>query len=197
MKKKILIQVILLLVAVLFISLFYFQYIFKKSEDVSQKQDVPYLNIDSNSSNIIKSIEYVVDDKFGNKYLITAEYGEILENDNNLILMQNVKAFLNFNDEEAVTITSSSALYNISEYDTKFKKNIYIEYGEHEIYCDRLDFLFNEQKIKLYDNINYDNLNTNLLADKMEIDLLSKNTKIYMKNDNEKIKITYKDKNNL
>ena len=196
MNKKIIVQVILLSVIVFFTSLFYFQYIFKKNEDVSQKQDAPNLSIDSNSSNIIKSIEYVVDDKFGNKYLITAEYGEILENDNNLILMQNVKAFLNFNDEKEVIIRSSSALYNISEYDTKFKKDIYIEYGEHKIYCDRMDFLFNEQKIKLYDNINYDNLNTNLLADKMEIDLLSKNTKIYMKNDNKKIKITYKNNGN-
>ena len=125
-----------------------------------------------------------------------AEYGEILEEDSSLILLENVEALLKFDNHEEITIKASSALYNILDYDTNFKKNIFIDYGEHKIGCDYIDLLFKEQKIKLYDNVKYNNLNTNLLADKMEIDLLSKNTKIYMKNANKKIKIIYKDNGN-
>lgn len=197
MNKKLIIQLILSFIIILFISLFYLQYISIENTRIIKNQDKTNLNLEKKSSNnIIENIKYVVDDQFGNKYLITAEYGEILEEDSSLILLENVEALLKFDNHEEITIKASSALYNILDYDTNFKKNIFIDYGEHKIGCDYIDLLFKEQKIKLYDNVKYNNLNTNLLADKMEIDLLSKNTKIYMKNANKKIKIIYKDNGN-
>jgi len=196
MNKKILIQLILLLIIILLLGLFYFKHIFKEGQEVSKKQEITNLNLDNGSSNIIENIKYIVDDKFGNKYLIEAEYGEILPNDANLILMHNVRASLRFADREEITVKAFSALYDVSNYETQFKKNVHVEYGEHKITCANMDFLFNDQKIKLYNNINYNSLNTNLLADEMEIDLISKDTKIYMKNNNKKIKIIYKDNGN-
>ena len=197
MNKKLIIQLILSFIIVLFVSLFYFQYISKENTKITEKQEDTNLNLKKESSNnIIENIKYVVDDKFGNKYLITAEYGEILEENASLILLENVKAILKFDNREEITIKASSALYNILDYDTNFKKNVFIDYGEHKMNCDYIDLLFKEQKIKLYDNVRYNNLNTNLLADKMEIDLFSKNTKIYMKDANKKIKIIYKDNGN-
>ena len=50
--------------------------------------------------------------------------------------------------------------------------------------------IFKDQKIKIYNEIKYNNLNTVLLADVAEIDLLTKNLKIYMNQNKKKIDLT-------
>ena len=193
MNKKIIIQLILFFIILLFISLVYFKYFLKTQEESSQLQKLnPSLNLDKNSSNSIENIEYVSKDSFGNTYIIKAEYGKILDENSNLILMRNVDAIIISNNNEKIIISASSATYNIVNYDTNFKDEIIIEYSEHNITCDRLDLLFNDHKIKLYDNISYNNLNTDILADIIEINLLTKDSKIYMNNQNKKIKVIYK-----
>ena len=42
------------------------------------------------------------------------------------------------------------------------------------------------------DNIIYKNLDTNIIADKLEINLLNKETKVFMRDSNQKIKILTK-----
>ena len=51
--------------------------------------------------------------------------------------------------------------------------------------------LFKDNKIKIYSEINYNNLNTNLLADVIDINLLTSNLKIYMTENDKKINATY------
>ena len=193
MNKKIITQLILFFIIILFISLVYFKYFLKTQEESSQLQKLnPSLNLDKNSSNSIENIEYVSKDSFGNTYIIKAKYGKILDENSNLILMRNVDAIIIFNNREKIIISASSATYNIVNYDTNFKENIFIEYAEHKITCNSIDLLFNDNKIKLYDNINYNNLNTDILADIIEIDLLTKDSKIYMNNQNKKIQVIHK-----
>jgi hypothetical protein len=193
MNKKIITQLILFFIIILFISLVYFKYFLKTQEESSQLQKLnPSLNLDKNSSNSIENIEYVSKDSFGNTYIIKAKYGKILDENSNLILMRNVDAIIIFNNREKIIISASSATYNIVNYDTNFKENIFIEYAEHKITCNSIDLLFNDNKIKLYDNINYNNLNTDILADIIEINLLTKDSKIYMNNQNKKIQVIHK-----
>ena len=193
MNKKIITQLILFFIIILFISLVYFKYFLKTQEESSQLQKLnPSLNLDKNSSNSIENIEYVSKDSFGNTYIIKAKYGKILDENSNLILMRNVDAIIILNNREKIIISASSATYNIVNYDTNFKENIFIEYAEHKITCNSIDLLFNDHKIKLYDNINYNNLNTDILADIIEINLLTKDLKIYMNNQNKKIQIIHK-----
>ena len=193
MNKKIITQLILFFIIILFISLVYFKYFLKTQEESSQLQKLnPSLNLDKNSSNSIENIEYVSKDSFGNTYIIKAKYGKILDENSNLILMRNVDAIIISNNNEKIIISASSATYNIVNYDTNFKENIFIEYAEHKITCNSIDLLFNDNKIKLYDNINYNNLNTDILADIIEINLLTKDSKIYMNNQNKKIQVIHK-----
>ena len=193
MNNKIITQLILFFIIILFISLVYFKYFLKTQEESSQLQKLnPSLNLDKNSSNSIENIEYVSKDSFGNTYIIKAKYGKILDENSNLILMRNVDAIIILNNREKIIISASSATYNIVNYDTNFKENIFIEYAEHKITCNSIDLLFNDNKIKLYDNINYNNLNTDILADIIEINLLTKDSKIYMNNQNKKIQVIHK-----
>ena len=71
------------------------------------------------------------------------------------------------------------------------QNNILIKHGEHKITCNNVELLFMDHKIKLYNNINYHNLNMDLLADEMEIDLLTKNSTIFMNEQDKRIKVIY------
>ena len=156
MNKKIIIQLILFFIILLFLSIFYFKYFLKTEKENTQLQELnPSLKLDKDSSNTIKSIVYVSKDNFGNKYIIKAKYGEILDKNNNLIVMRDVKAMVILKNLEKIIISATSATYNIVNYDTNFKTNILVEYLDHKITCNSIDLLFNDHKIKLYDNINY------------------------------------------
>ena len=121
MNKKIITQLILFFIIILFISLVYFKYFLKTQEESSQLQKLnPSLNLDKNSSNSIENIEYVSKDSFGNTYIIKAKYGKILDENSNLILMRNVDAIIILNNREKIIISASSATYNIVNYDTNF-----------------------------------------------------------------------------
>ena len=192
MNKKIIIQLILFFIITLFISLFFFKYLVKTKIGKSDTNELDHSSISNKEfSNIIENIEYTSNDNIGNEYIIKAEYGEILDKDSNVILMKNVNAEINFHNNEKITISSSQAIYNTINYDTNFKENVFVKYAQHNVRSDNLDVLFKDHKIKLYNKINYNNLNTNILADVMEIDLLTKDLKIYMNENNKKINATY------
>ena len=197
MNKKIIIQSILFFIIILFIDLFIFKFLVE-TEAKNNKAKKIELSTDTNKnfSNIIENIEYKSNDNRGNQYIIKAKYGEIVNENSNLLLMSDVEAIIIFSDYEKVTITSSGAIYNIINYDTNFKENITIKYAEHNMTSNNADLLFKDHRVKIYNDINYNNLNTDFFADVMEIDLLTKKLKIYMNSQNKKIKATYKNNGN-
>ena len=54
---------------------------------------------------------------------------------------------------------------------------------------ENLDISFNSNKASMYKNIVYNKPGTQLIADRLEIDLITKNSKIFMDKNSEKIKI--------
>ena len=63
-----------------------------------------------------------------------------------------------------------------------------IEHDIHEIKSDKLDFFLKENLVTISGNIKYKDVNTELLADKIKINLITKDAKIFMNNKTEKIK---------
>ena len=192
MNKKIIIQVILFFIIFLFIALFFFEYLIKPKLAVSgtQKQILSQ-NLDDNLTNIIQNIEYSSNDSLNNQFIIKAKFGEVIGK-KTLILMKEVEAIVIFKNSEKITITASNAIYNTINQDTNFKENVIIKYGEQHITCNRVDMQFRNYKVKLYDNVIYNYINTKLLADVIEIDLLTKSSKIYMNKKNTKVEAMYK-----
>ena len=94
-------------------------------------------------------------------------------------------------NSEPIFIESDFARYNSKNYDTNFYENTKVKYEDHKIDCRFLDLLFNINQAILYENIIYKSLNTKLKADRLEIDLITKNSKLSMQDRNEKIKIIY------
>ena len=151
---------------------------------IDNKKDLPIKN-----SNVIKNMKYVAKDADGNNYTVVSEFGSLSENGSNLIFMTKVSAFINMKDKSSVKISSDKAIYNGSTYDTNFQNNIVVIYENNTITAENLDLLFEKKKANIYKSIVYKNLNTKLEADKIEIDLTTNSSKIFMNKKSEKVKI--------
>ena len=188
MNKKITIQITLFLILLIIVVFFYYKYFFIKEKIKNLAKQDQNINIIKSENNLIKNLEYLSTDKKGNKYLITAKYGEISNTDVNIMLLTNVVAQINFLKKDNVYLVSDFAKYNTLSLDTNFKKNVLLKYTEHEIASENIDLSFKDNFAWVYNNIIYKSSTNELFADKLEIDLLSKDSKIFMYN-NKKIKI--------
>ena len=188
MNKKIIVQIILFLILLIIIFIFYYKYFFSIEKVIVLPEQDQGIKVIESENNLIKALEYMSTDKDGNKYLITAEYGEISTSEGSTILMTNVIAQIDFLKKDTVYLTSDFAKYNTLSLDTNFKKNVILKYTGHEITSDNIDLSFEKNFVWVYNNIVYKSFMNQLFADKLEIDLLSKDSKIFM-NNNKKVKI--------
>ena len=167
---------------------FYYKYFFLKKNTITiinQNQNTKIINAENN---LIKNLEYLSTDQNGNKYIITAEYGEFDIKEQGTILMTNVEAKIDFLKQDTVNLTSDFAKYDTLSLDTNFKKNVILQYGDHKINSDNIDLSFKKNFAWVYNNIVYKSSTNQLFADKLEIDLLTKDSKIFMY-DSKKLKI--------
>lgn len=191
MRKKILIQFFLFLV-ILFTCVILYLLFLKKDEikNISAgTTDKTADKVSKSDKNIITKMSYYAEDYDGNKYEILSDYGEFNPKDINLILMTNVTGIITFKDQEPIKILSKKAKYNDTNHNTNFFDGVVMSFETHKINSDKLDLSFGEKFATISDNVMYKNLNTKLRADKIEFDMITKNSKIYMNNKTDKIKI--------
>jgi len=74
----------------------------------------------------------------------------------------------------------------------KFKENVLVKHVDNKLNGENLDLSFQNNLMLMYNNIIYQNSDTKLLADKLEIDLITKDSKIIMNDKKSKIKIIRK-----
>ena len=182
MTKKTAVQIFLSSVVIVISLTIFFKYFNEEIDPIDKIVSKKETNEISNEKlNIIKDIQYLSKDETGNVYSIFAEYGEIKDQASNIIYLKNVKAKISILNSDDINIKSDYAKYNSKNYDTNFYENTKIDYAEHNINCEYLDLLFNKKLAILYESIVYKNLQTKLLADRLEIDLISKNSTLSMK----------------
>ena len=190
MKKKIFLQ-LFFFTLILIISIIFFKTYFLKDKLKDNPEDLKddLSIIKTEKSNLIYDLKYVSQDKDKNNYVITSEVGELDDEKPELILMKKVVATINLKNSTPIKITADKAIYNSINNDTNFYENVLIVYDEHIISSDNLNLLFQKNLATMSENLIYKNLNTKLQADKVEINLITKNTKIYMNNKSKKINI--------
>jgi|TARA_B110000037_G_scaffold205159_1_gene249808 LPS export ABC transporter protein LptC len=190
MNKKTSLQVLLtFLIFLIFIS-FYLKY-FNDDSEISKESLVEQkVAINQNSlSTYIDNIDYTSSDAKGNRYQITAEQSEIKIENPNVMLLKNVIAYIYIKDSDTVKITSNFGKYNSKNYDTIFSKNVIVVYPGHKITGEYLDFSFLNNLGTISINVIYNGEKTNMFADKIEMNLTTKDTKIFMNNANKKVLI--------
>jgi len=188
MNRKILIQIFLFLFFLISIAFFYYTYFYSKENRVIVSISTEELKSFDSKNNLIEDLEYFSVDAKGNKFLITSKYGEISAENSSLIIMENVEANINLVNKEIIIINSDFAKYNNKSFDTTFSNNVTLEYLDNKIRADNIDLFFQKSFAQAYNSVIYTNPTTKFFADKLEIDLITKNSKVFMKN-GKKIKI--------
>ena len=193
MQKKLLLQFFLFTIILIMIFFFYKIYFADKELNISAETNSDQkISKNKKDSNIIYNIEYVAQDNDGNNYIVKSKYGELKNDQSNLIILKKVLATINIQNSPSIEIASDGAKYNSINYDTEFYGNVTLTYVDHAITSDNLDLYFQKNLAYFSDNVVYKNLNNSIQADKIEIDLITKNSKIYMNNTFKKIKVTSK-----
>ena len=191
MNIKILIQLLLFIIlASSAVTYYYFYKNNKTNANVNKINNNNGISIDKNSSNLIKNISYASTDNLGNKFIIKSETGEISIDNPSIIYMTNVEAIINLINSDPIIIKANHAKYNKINYETNFKEDVLLTYQAHRITSQNLDLSFENNLATIYNKIVYDNNNVKISADILEIDLITKNSKIFMNNEYKKIKIT-------
>jgi len=184
-------KLIIIFIIFSFIFVVYLKF-FKKVEKVTQTEvsnDVLY------NSNIINDVRYTTKDADGNEYIITALKGEIDYSNPNDLYLTKVDALIKLKNSNDIVISSNFGKYNIDNLDTIFSKNVIITYIDNEIKAEYLDFSLKRNLMMISKNVVYNNFNNILKADVVEIDIKSKDVKIFMYEKNKKVNINNKNLN--
>ena len=192
MYKKMLIQFLLLITIFIIVFSTFFLY-FNKKENL-KVSNLPIIKekeslIDDETGTLIKDINYSFSDSSGNYYELLSEVGKVDINNSDKIFMTDVVATIYLVDSSPIKITSKYANYNKINHETSFFENVKVTHLIHKATSENLDISFNDNLASMYNNIVYNKPGTNLKADRLEIDLITKNSKIFMDNKTEKIKI--------
>ena len=143
-------------------------------------------------SNIMENVSYSSKDARENEYTVNASKGEIDYDNPNTIFLTEVKAVVKLTNSNNVTITSDYGKYNTNNFDTIFSKNVLITYLDNKITGEYLDFSLKRNSMIISRKVVYTNPENILKADVIEINITTKDTKIFMYKDNKKVNIKSK-----
>ena len=204
MNNKTYLQLFIILLIVITSSIIYQNY-FKKVdfyEDQSQiSASNEIINIEKNkeddinknqSSSIIEQLKYKSSDSLGNDYIIESKSAQTISNNYNLLKLIDVAATILLRDKDPVYIYSDFAEHDKSSFDTKFYGNVKILHTDIFIKSENLDLFYKDSIASLYNIKEAYNNDSELIADKIDFDMLTRDLTINMYDNNETISILKK-----
>jgi len=190
MQKKIILQIALFLSSILIVLLIFNIY-YNDNETNSSNTFLKNINTitkNENNENTIKKIYYISRNN-KNVYEIMSETGNIDLKNPSIIFMKDVTAKITFVNSESIDIASKFAKYNNETYKTNFLESVVVKHLNHIINAESMTISMEDNLATLNENVVYKNLDIKLIADKVEIDLLTKDAKIFMDNSYKKVQI--------
>lgn len=194
MSKQLKIQLGIFVLIVVLFSYFYYSV---SKEDNIDKQNLSLSNLDTkevneNFSNKISDIRYKSSDKTGNQYEISSASGESEIENPEVLNLVDVEGKISILNKETVLIYSDFAKYDKDSLNTHFYGNVRLIYGNHNINSDDLFLNFFDKQTLVKNNIYYTDQQNKLFADIIEIDLMTKISKVYMLEKKKKILVKIK-----
>ena len=193
MTRKIYTQLFLIFLLAAITLLLFFKY-FKKTnieDDLRGNIEQPI----NTGESLIENLKYLSTDKEGNEYKIEAKKGNIDKDNPDIIYLENVVAIILLKNSEYISIKSNFAKYNSKNFDTLFNDAVSVDYEDHLLTGNFLDLSFENNLVSIYDDVQYFSGFSSLSADKAEINILTKNTKIFMESPGKKVLINNISKN--
>ena len=145
-----------------------------KSTEIKNVSDTEYLT---------KNIEYVSSNNKGEIFKIVAEFGRTNLENSDILNLENVKGTIISTEKSKIYISSKFADYNYSTQNSSFYKNVKIKYDDREISCDNLDLNISNNIAVAYNNVIMKDKNSSMKAQKVTMDILTKNIIINSKNE--------------
>ena len=201
MKSKTTIQITLIIFALIISSYVYLKFfsvdILKNDEEINEKiiqnsEDSENQNELKTAESIIDNLEYKSQDAIGNRYLIKSKKAESSTDNQFTLKLIDVDATIFLVGKPPIIINSNYAIHNKQTFNTEFFGNVKILHEDIDVKSDNLDLLYDINLVSLY-NIKeaYFN-NTELIADKINFDMLTRDISINMNEEKDKIAIFYK-----
>ena len=179
-----------------FFILFFLYFKSNQEEKIVEKKIEPIKNenqkdleVKIESFNTIEDVSYSAKDIKGNEYFLKANEGTIDQNEDNFIFLKYVNATIKLKDYRLIEISSDFGKYNINNYDTIFSKNVIIKYLNNKILSDYLDFSWDKNLMIVSKGVVLENNQGSLKADAIEVDIKTKNIKIFMYEKDKKVNI--------
>ena len=141
------------------------------------------------NSNIMKDVKYTSKDSNGNKFIISASQAEIDLSNQNILFLTKINAVIILNNSDEITIVSEYGKYNSENFDTIFSKNVIMNYLDNKITSEYLDFSLDKNQMIISKNVIYTNLENRMIADVIEMNIKTKDTKIFMHEVKKKVNI--------
>ena len=203
MEKRALIQIfltiLLIFIGYIILNNFYISGNSVKKATVKEL-DEKEIKVSPINKNIIENIEYSFNNSQGGVYQILADYGEVNSKNPDLMFLTNVNASLTLVNNSIIILTSDFANFNTQSFETTFINNVRVKRDEEIITGDELYLVLDKKKkkdddntiieeniIRISNNVFYKKPGYNLKADILELDLISKNIKIYMIDEQKKV----------
>ena len=204
--KKTIIQISLVLVLILInfvVFNFYYQVNSKKGQVEVNENDFTKKNITTSNNDIIENLKYTSNNTRGDKYELFADFGEANPDNPNIMFLTNVKGRIISKNKSDVLLVSNFANFNTETFETTFIKNVKITRHDEIITGNELYLVLdlensdlkenlNKEKnlLRMSQNVSFKKPGYTLKADIVEIDLITKNLKIYMENSIKKVTAT-------
>lgn len=192
MKIKIIWAIIIFILTVLILIFYFKDFQNKKKAQIKKPNTSTFIK---SNSNTFVDVEYSSEDSKGNKYIIKAKNGEIDISNPDIIFLTEVNALIELNNSNNIKIKSDYGKYNSDNLDTIFSKNVIITYKKNQINGEYLDFSIGRNSMIISRDVIYENIENILKADVVEIEIDTKNTKIFMYDKKKKVNIQSKNIN--
>jgi lipopolysaccharide export system protein LptC len=178
------VQFFLILVLIILCIFFYKRYLNQETKiiDYKKKQIILNNNLEKKSqNNIINNLSYDANLDENRKYKITSDTSEIFYQDGvEIINMKSVLAKFFQKDKFPLTVKSDEAIYNSSNYNSRFKKNVKITYFDHIIEAENAYIDFNSNIILINENVRYKGPIATMLTDNIKINLATDSISVFM-----------------
>ncbi len=137
--------------------------------------------------NLTKQIQYIASSSNGNVFKILADTGKTNLKNRNLLDLENVEGSIISSERPDIYISSNFAEYNYSNQNSKFYDDVVIKYNDQVIKCDNLDLKISDNIAIAYNNVILQNRNSLMKAEKITMNILTKDISI---NSDEEIEVT-------
>ena len=129
------------------------------------------------------NIEYSGLDLNGNRYLLKSSEAYRDKLNPEIINMKIVEAVFHFKDDTVLYVWADKGIYNNKTLDMKFAINVKANYLDSELYAEKAEYSNTKNYLSIYENVRIDDIQGNLIADKLLFDIKKQKLDITSFND--------------